>query len=90
MTQNQIIITHLFFGQNTFAIKFIFDKIDCKCGKKNKLSDTKSKFRNCNNFHNSYKVPILKYFSLYYRLSEQTIEIIAFWDNRRNPENLEL
>lgn len=50
MTQNQIIITHLFFGQNTFAIKFIFDKIDCKCGKKNKLSDTKSKFRNCNKF----------------------------------------
>ncbi|HAP96164.1 type II toxin-antitoxin system RelE/ParE family toxin [Epilithonimonas hominis] len=42
------------------------------------------------NFHNTYKVPILKYFSLYYRLSEQTIEIIAFWDNRRNPENLEL
>lgn len=42
------------------------------------------------NFHNTFKIPVLKYFSLYYRLSGHTIEIIAFWDNRRNPDNLEL
>jgi plasmid stabilization system protein ParE len=37
-------------------------------------------------------VLILKHFSLYYRIKEdkKEIEILSFWDNRRNPENLEL
>lgn len=26
-------------------------------------------------------------FSLYYRLNKDVVEILAFWDNRRNPEN---
>jgi len=29
-------------------------------------------------------------FSIYYKKNDDTIEILSFWDNRRNPENLEL
>lgn len=29
-------------------------------------------------------------FSLYYRTNEDVVEVLAFWDNRRNPENLSL
>ncbi len=29
-------------------------------------------------------------FSIYYKINDDTIEILSFWDNRRNPENLEL
>lgn len=28
-----------------------------------------------------------KNFSLYYRINESIIEVLAFWDNKRNPEN---
>jgi len=28
-------------------------------------------------------------FSIYYKINDDTIEILSFWDNRRNPENLE-
>ena len=29
-------------------------------------------------------------FSIYYKINDDTIEILSFWDNRRNPENREL
>jgi len=35
-------------------------------------------------------VLIDKNFSLYYRINDKVIEVLAFWDNRRNPENLNL
>ncbi|WP_346659701.1 type II toxin-antitoxin system RelE/ParE family toxin [Chryseobacterium sp. GM_Chr_2] len=35
-------------------------------------------------------VLIDKNFSLYYRINDKAIEVLAFWDNRRNPENLNL
>lgn len=41
-------------------------------------------------FDKIYKIKILKYYSLFFRIEKDTIEILAFWDNRRNPENLEL
>lgn len=41
-------------------------------------------------FEGILKIKILKYYSLFYRINNKTIEIIAFWDNRRNPDNLEL
>jgi plasmid stabilization system protein ParE len=33
-------------------------------------------------------VLIDKNFSLYYRINEDVVEVLAFWDNRRNPENI--
>jgi plasmid stabilization system protein ParE len=41
-------------------------------------------------FNNVYKISILKKFSIYYRVKSGIIEIVAFWDNRRNPEDLEV
>ncbi|MCY1663041.1 type II toxin-antitoxin system RelE/ParE family toxin [Chryseobacterium sp. SL1] len=35
-------------------------------------------------------VLIDKNFSLYYRINKGVIEILAFWDNRRDPENLDI
>ncbi len=35
-------------------------------------------------------VLIDKNFSLYYRINKEVIEILAFWDNRRDPENLDI
>lgn len=37
-----------------------------------------------------YKLPILKHFSIIYNVDNDHINIIAFWDNRRNPENLKI
>ncbi|MDQ1160969.1 plasmid stabilization system protein ParE [Chryseobacterium sp. SORGH_AS 447] len=31
-----------------------------------------------------------KNFSLYYRFNKDAVEILAFLDNRRNPENLDV
>lgn len=36
---------------------------------------------------NIYKVPILKYNTLYYRIKNDTIEILSFFSNRKNPKN---
>lgn len=41
-------------------------------------------------FEGIYKLKILKYYSLYYRIDNHNTEILSFWDNRRNPDNLEL
>lgn len=35
-------------------------------------------------------VLIDKNFSLYYRVNKNSVEILAFWDNRRNPDKLEI
>ena len=35
-------------------------------------------------------VLVYKNFSLYYRVNENSVEILAFWDNRRNPDTLEI
>ena len=42
------------------------------------------------NYKSVFKVQILKFFSLVYELTIDEIKIISFWDNRRNPENLEI
>ncbi len=39
---------------------------------------------------NVKSVLIDRNFSIYYKINDDTIEILSFWDNRRNPENLEL
>ncbi len=38
---------------------------------------------------NIYKCVIVKQVSLYYRINKNQIELLRFWDNRRNPEKLE-
>lgn len=35
-----------------------------------------------------FRIRFLTYFSLFYRMRNGNIEILAFWDGRRNPENL--
>ena len=42
------------------------------------------------NIQGTHKINFLKYFSIYYQVSEKYIEIVSFWDNRRNPEKLEI
>jgi len=42
------------------------------------------------NYKSVFKVQILKVFSIIYKIEKQNITIIAFWDNRRNPDNLEV
>lgn len=41
-------------------------------------------------YKNTLKVLFLEYFALYYRISESEgmIEILEFWDGRRNPADL--
>lgn len=35
-------------------------------------------------------VLILKNFSLFYRVKSVNVEILSFWDNRRDPETIEI
>jgi plasmid stabilization system protein ParE len=39
-------------------------------------------------FRNIRKVVVHKNVSLFYRLNENKIELISFWDNRQNPNKL--
>ncbi|KEY18865.1 type II toxin-antitoxin system RelE/ParE family toxin [Kaistella antarctica] len=36
------------------------------------------------------RILILENFSLFYTIEGNIIKILSFWDNRRNPENLEI
>lgn len=36
------------------------------------------------------RVLILQNFSIFYRVKKSSIEIVSFWENKRNPEDLEL
>ena len=42
------------------------------------------------NYGNVFRVNFLKYFTLIYEIQDSIIYIVAFWDGRRNPEELEL
>jgi plasmid stabilization system protein ParE len=37
---------------------------------------------------NAYRAVITKHVSLYYRVEQQTLELLLFWDNRKDPESL--
>lgn len=41
-------------------------------------------------FEEIFKIKILKYYFLFFRIENNSIEILAFWDSRRNPDDLEL
>jgi hypothetical protein len=47
-------------------------------------------FGKITNVKNVRGILVLRYFSIYYRMKFNEVEIVAFWDNRRNPENLEI
>jgi plasmid stabilization system protein ParE len=40
-------------------------------------------------YHQVRKAPILKQISLYYRINQNTIELLRFWGNRMNPEEIQ-
>lgn len=42
------------------------------------------------NFKKIRRILILRNFSLYYRIDDNMVQILAFWVNRRNPEDLEI
>ena len=42
------------------------------------------------NYGNVFRINFLKYFTLIYEIQDSIIYIVAFWDGRRNPEELEL
>lgn len=42
------------------------------------------------NYKSVFKIQVLKFFSLVYEVKKDEIRILSFWDNRRNPENLEI
>ena len=37
-----------------------------------------------------FRVTILKFNTMYYRIKEDTIEILSFFSNRQNPDKLEI
>ena len=41
-------------------------------------------------FNEVRRILILENFSLFYTIEVNEIKILSFWDNRRNPENLEI
>jgi hypothetical protein len=38
----------------------------------------------------TYKSVVVEQVSLFYRIKQNEIELLTFWDNRRNPANLHL
>ena len=42
------------------------------------------------NYKSVFKIQVLKHFSLIFDLKDDEIKILSFWDNRRNPDNLEI
>lgn len=38
---------------------------------------------------NAYRAVVVKQVSLFYRVQPDQIELLTFWDNRKNPDNLE-
>lgn len=57
---------------------------------KEKLIRKNPRIGSSSEIQNIKYVLIDKNFSLYYRVKIDFIEVVAFWDNRRNPDNLEL
>lgn len=57
---------------------------------KEKLICNNPKMGSTSEFVNIKYVLIDKNFSMYYRVKLNFIEIVAFWDNRRDPNYLEL
>lgn len=41
-------------------------------------------------FNEVRRILVLENFSLFYTIEVNEIKILSFWDNRRNPENLEI
>lgn len=56
--------------------------------KKEKLIAENPNIGSSSEFDDVKYVLIDKNFSMYYRVNKKVIEILAFWDNRRDPENL--
>lgn len=78
---------------NSFSNKLIAEvdkKLIAEVDKKLKVILQNPKSGLATNIQGTHKINFLKYFSIYYQVSEKYIEIVSFWDNRRNPEKLEI
>ena len=40
--------------------------------------------------YNAYRCVVVKQVSLFYRLQKNKIELLTFWDNRQDPQNIKL
>lgn len=54
------------------------------------ISDQPELFPEINEQERIRKCVIVKQISLYYKIKQDQIDLIAFWDNRQNPENIQL
>lgn len=41
-------------------------------------------------YQDVYKVPIIAQITLFYKIQDNTIYLLRFWNNRQNPENFNL
>uniref|UniRef100_A0AAU6WW98 Type II toxin-antitoxin system RelE/ParE family toxin n=1 Tax=Chryseobacterium endophyticum TaxID=1854762 RepID=A0AAU6WW98_9FLAO len=64
------------------------DKLIREVEKKEKLISKNPDMGSISEIEGIQYVLIDKNFSLYYRTNKDVVEILAFWDNRGNPENL--
>lgn len=52
------------------------------------ISKNHSLYLNVNKEKNIYRSVVTPQVSLYYKVKENQIDLITFWDNRQNPERL--
>jgi len=71
---------------NTAVLNF-FDKVEHLL---TIISDQPELFPKINEEEKIRKCVIVKQVSLFYKIKEHQVDLIAFWDNRQNPENIEL
>ena len=70
---------------NTFSKKILLELKD-----KELLLKQNPLIGKATDFEQVRVVIILKNFSLFYRVKPGIVEILSFWDNRRDPENIEI
>ncbi|SEM12727.1 Plasmid stabilization system protein ParE [Chryseobacterium taichungense] len=70
---------------NKYSTKLI-DEVE----KKEKLISKNPNIGSLSEIEGVRYILIDKNFSLYYRINDDVIEILAFWDNRRDPDSLSL
>lgn len=42
------------------------------------------------NYKDTYQVPVVKQITLFYRFENNNVELLRFWNNYKNPDNLKI
>jgi plasmid stabilization system protein ParE len=75
--------------ENEWTLTEVYNFID-KVEKLNALLSTKNVAFKPSSYRNTLQVPVVKQVTLYYRVEGDKIELLRFWNNYQNPENLAL